>query len=620
MLNKNKEWLLAALILLVTLISFTPVLKSDFVNWDDDVNVTLNPNVQKLSGESLKNMFSTTVIGGYTPLTTLSFAVETSLFGMKPGVYHFNNLLLHLLCTLLVFIFLKRLGASLFVVFVTTLLFGIHPMRVESVAWITERKDVLYSFFFLLSLISYLAFYQQKKKVWYFLALLAFVFSLLSKIQAVALPLVLMLIDYYHEKRFTLRQLWNKTPFFILSLATGVAGILLLSREGSLETSSVMPFAQRIFIGTYSLIVYLVKAVVPYQLSAIYPNPETLNFLFFASAVLVVLLVAAIYKSGKYRNDLVFGSLFFLANVIFMLQIVGAGQAFLADRFTYLAYIGLFYLIARALNPLWNGRWKPVLLGAGIVILAGFAFLTWNRAGVWKNSETLFTDVIRKYPDVAMAHNNLGLWYRDNNQNEKAVEAYTRAIAINPMGHLGYNNRGEVWFEMGKTEEALEDMNKAVSLNPDYSKAWSNRGALRGSRKEYDQALLDLDRAIGLDSGNLQAYINRLLVHYNLGNYEKAAEDATTCLSLSPGNADVMNQRGLCYDKLNRNQEAMNDFIQSILLNPNKGSYYQNRSYLLTKMGDLKPALEDIRKARELGTRVNTAYVQMLELRVAGGR
>ncbi|HBB93080.1 MAG TPA: hypothetical protein DC042_15545 [Bacteroidales bacterium] len=620
MLDKKRDWLMLGVILLVTFLSFSPVLKSDFVNWDDDVNVTLNPNVQSLTGESIKNMFSTTVIGGYTPLTTLSYAVETSLFGMKPGVYHFNNLLLHLLCTLLVFIFLRRLGASLFIVFVATLLFGIHPMRVESVAWITERKDVLYSFFFLLSLISYLTFYQQKKKIWCYLALLAFIFSLLSKIQAVALPLVLILIDYYYEKRFTFRMVWNKAPFFILSLVTGIAGILLLSREGSLETNTVLPFAQRIFIGTYSLVVYLIKAVVPYQLSAIYPSPEDLNFLFFGSAVLVILLVVAIYKSGKYRNELIFGSLFFLVNVIFMLQIVGAGQAFLADRFTYLAYIGLFYLIARALQPLWNGRWKPVLLGAGIVVLAGLAFLTWNRAGVWKNSETLFTDVIRKYPDVAMAHNNLGLYYRDTNENEKAVAAYTRSIGINPTGHLGYNNRGEVRFELGQTEEALEDMNMAIRLKPDYSKAWSNRGALRGSRKEYDQALTDLDKAIELDAGNQQAYINRLLVHYNLGNYEKAAEDATSCLSVSPGNADVMNQRGLCYDKLNRDQEALNDFIQAILLNPKKGSFYQNRSYLLTRMGDLKSALEDIKKAQELGTRVNPAYVQMLELRVVGGR
>ncbi len=615
MLKKNKEWFLLALILLVTFLVFSPAIKYDFVNWDDGVNVYENPNVSELNAATLKNMFTTTVIGGYTPLTTLSFAIENALFGMKPGVFHFNNILLHLLNVLLVFILFKKLGVNLFITFTVTLLFAIHPMRVESVAWITERKDVLYSFFFLLSLICYILFRQRKKSLFYVLSMLAFVLSLLSKIQAVALPLLLVLIDFYHERKFSVKPLLNKLPFFLLSLATGIAGMYLLGKQGTLEANTVLPFFQRIFIGTGSLCVYLVKSIIPYSLSAIYPNPDSLSILHYGSALMVILLVILIYKSGKYRDMLAFGFLFFLSNVLFVLQIVGAGQAYLADRFTYLAYIGIFFLIGWALNFLISGKWRPLVIGLGLIYAAVLGFTTVKQVRVWENTQTLFSDVVKKYPKAEMAHINLGCYYRDHHQNEKAIASYTRAIEIKPMGYMGYSNRGEVLFDLGQLDGALEDMNKALILKPDYGKALSNRGALYGSQKKYDLALADLDAAISLDSGNVQALTNRLLVYFNMRDYENACSDASSILNVNPGNADVLNQRGLCQDELNRNQEALADFNQAIAINPNKGFYYQNRSYILAELGNLDAALKDILKASDLGIKVNPAYMQMLQSR-----
>lgn len=615
MLKKNKEWFLLALILLVTFLVFSPALKFDFVNWDDGVNVYENPNVGSLNATTLKNMFTTTVIGGYTPLTTLSFAVDHALFGMKPGLFHLTNILLHLLNVVLVFILFKKLGINLFITVTATLLFAIHPMRVESVAWITERKDVLYGFFFLLSLIFYVAFRRQNKRWFYFLSMLAFILSLLSKIQAVALPLILVLIDFYQERRFRLKPLLDKIPFFILALAAGLAGVYFLGKQGTLESNTVLPFFQRVFIGTGSFCVYLVKSVIPYSLSAIYPNPDSLSVYHYGSALLVILLGYWIYKSGKFRDMLVFGFLFFLCNVIFVLQIVGAGQAYLADRFTYLGYIGLFFLIGWALNFLMSGKSKPLVIGLGLIYAGILGFVSWNRVQVWENTETLFTDVIKKHPDAEMAHMNLGYYYRDLNQNEKAIASYARAIEIKPLNYLGYSNRGEVLFGLGKIDQALEDMNKSLLLKPDYSKALSNRGALYGSQKKYDLALADLDKALTIDPRNERALTNRLLVYYNMADYEKAGRDATAILEMTPRNADILNQRGLCFDALNKNREALADFNEAIAINPKKGYYYQNRSYILAEMGDLAAALKDILKARELGIKVNPAYLQMLQSR-----
>lgn len=611
----KKEWIFLAVILLVTFAVFSPALKNDFVNWDDGENISDNPNVTELNAAGIKGMFSTSITGGYTPLTTLSFATEIHFFGMKPAVFHFNNILLHVLCTLLVFIFLRSLGMSLFISLAAALLFGIHPMRVESVAWISERKDVLYSLFFLLSMISYIKYYSGKKVVFYFLALLAFVFALLTKIQAVSLPLILLLIDYYLDGKFRFKQIPDKIPFFLLSLATGIAGILILSHDGELDAGSTFPLIQRVFIGTFSLCMYVVKSVVPFQLSAIYPYPEKLTILHYASPLVVLLLAFLIYKSGKYRKELVFGSLFFLFNVVFVLQIVGAGQALMADRFTYLGYIGLFFIMAWAVNFLFTGQRKPYVVIAGILYLGALGVLTWNRTQVWKNSGTLFADVISKYPQSSIAHNNLGLYYRDQNQNESAIQSFNRAIAINPAGYLSYSNRGEAYFNDGEIDKALADMNRAIQLKPDYTSALSNRGAIHGARKEFSLALTDLDKAISLDSRNLKAYTNRALVYYSTGDFEKASRDITTYLSIKPDNPDLHNLRGLCFGRLNKFQEAMSDFSRAILLKPNMGAYYQNRSSLLYRMGDKNGALRDIRKAQELGAKVNPDFLKGLDVK-----
>jgi protein O-mannosyl-transferase len=212
-LFEKREWLLLGLILVITFIVFAPAITHDFVNWDDDVNVTQNRNVLNLNQESIKNMFTTTVIGGYTPLTTFSFAIEHHYFGLNSKVYHTNNIILHLICTALLFFIMKKLGMSLFVAVIVTLLFGIHPMRVESVAWITERKDMLFTLFYFCAILLYIQFRNSGKYLLYLSSLLFFILSLLSKIQAVSLPLSLMLIDYFSDKKFHWSHVWNKIPF-----------------------------------------------------------------------------------------------------------------------------------------------------------------------------------------------------------------------------------------------------------------------------------------------------------------------------------------------------------------------------------------------------------------------
>jgi len=609
----KREWLWLGVILLFTFILFSPAIKYDFVNWDDDVNVTQNRNVQNLTRESVKNMFTSTVIGGYTPLTTLTFAIEHHYFGLNPKVFHITNIILHIICTALLFFILTKLRVNLFITVIVTLLFAIHPMRVESVAWVTERKDMLYTLFYFFAILFYIQFKKTGKAWLYAASLVVFVLSLLSKIQAVSLPLSLILIDYLIDKKFITKQIWNKAPYFILSLITGLAGIYFLKQEGSLETGTIIPVYQRIFVGSYTLLVYLVKSIIPYEMSAIYPFPAKLSAMHYLSMPIVLLMVWGITKIRNFKTEVVFGSLFFFFNVVFVLQVVGAGQGYLADRFTYVGYTGLFFIYAVIADKLSETKWKNPVYILGIIWLVSLSILTFNRLKVWENSETLFTDVISKYPRVAVAHNNMGRYFREMNQYDKAIAAYNMAIEINPDSYNTFSNRGKAFFDLGRHDEAIQDFNRSIEINDRYVEALSNRGAAYAAKGNFDAALVDLNKALEIEPTNINALSNRSLTWYSMNNFEKAAEDVTAYLRYKPDDADMLNLRSLCFNQLNRNQEALADLNGAIQLNPTQGVFWQNRSFLLNKMGDKAGALRDIQQAQALGIQVNQAYLQRLK-------
>jgi hypothetical protein len=272
----GKKWLGLVLIVFLTFLVFYPSVNYDFVNWDDVGLVAENKMIQELSTESVKGIFTSTAYGAYTPLTTISFAINYHYFGMNPKSFHITNLIFHLLCTVLVFFMMKSLRMNFFITLSVALLFGIHPMRVESVAWITERKDLLYSLFYFSTIIAYLKYVRSNKKIYYILALAAFVPSLLSKIQAVSLPFSLILIDYFHNRKFIFKQVMNKIPFFILSLITGITGLIILEKQEALKRTPSCLYINAFLSVPYSLWVYLIKSLYTYEMSVIYPFQRNL--------------------------------------------------------------------------------------------------------------------------------------------------------------------------------------------------------------------------------------------------------------------------------------------------------------------------------------------------------
>lgn len=611
--NANPSWIRPLIILSVAVfLAYLPVWDADFVYWDDDVNVYENPDIQSLSGENIKRIFTRSIIGNYNPLPILSFAIEHALFGMNPSAMHVTNLILHILSCLLVFFVGMRLKLSHTAALIVALLFALHPMRVESVAWITERKDVLFAVFFWLAFLFYLKSYQHKKFFYY--ALLLFPLALLSKIQAVSLPLAFLCADYLLKKKFRFRYITEKWPFFLLSLITGLAGIYFLKGAGSLnpsETQELFSWFERPIIGAYSYMIYLYKLIIPYPMSPLYPYPDGLKAIHYAlGAGILPLLGLAYWLWKKNYKTAVFAFAFFTVNVIFVLQVVGAGQGFIADRFTYIGYFGFFFWAGKFIQKQKNSKLALGLSAALLLIYAGW---TYQQARVWKNSDTMWTHVLQFYPNSPLALGNRGNYYRDQGQLEKARADYTKGVNADPTRHATYNSRAKLYFNEGKLQEALQDYNKAIEHNPDRGEYYGNRGATYARLNQFDQALQDLNTAIELDPNHAASYLNRAAVNDRMGRYQTAREDLKSYLQFKPNDAEIWYNYSLTSMRLNDLNEALTGVNRALQINPNNGNYYKLRAKVYIQQNQLQQARSDAQTAAQYGQPLEPSWQQRLQ-------
>ena len=599
------------LIYIILLTSFTfliysSCLKNDFVNWDDDRNVYENPFVTKLTTKNIKAIFTTDVIGNYNPLPILSFSIENHFFGMDPKVMHFTNILLHLICTILVFFIFKRLILSINLAFIGALLFAIHPLKVESVAWITERKDVLFGCFFLGALLLYiknLEHYSKSRSVWIFVL---FIIGLFAKIQMVALPLSFIAVDYWYNKEMNFKVIIQKWPYFLGSLIFGLLGIYMLQGQGSLETNTNFNLLERLFIGAYSLLVYIVKFVVPYKMLPLYAYSPTLDWMHYISMPIVISLFIGLfilYKKDK--RAVIFGFAFFFFNIVFLLQILGAGQGYLADRFTYIAYLGLIFIVCYYLDQyLKNNAASSTLMYSisGIYIIL-LSFLSYKQIGYWKNSGTLWSRVLEFQNNTSLPYNNRANYLRDLKLYDQALLDYNRAIELK-AGHATYNSRARLFFNKNENQKAIDDYNIAINLQPNKAEYYVNRGAAKARLGILDEAIKDFDKGLSIDPTWKVGYLNRSIIYNQAGNFQKALEDIDQYLKFEPNNSDIWYEGGRCLRALNDLNKAITYYSNAIKINP-KGLYYLERGKTYKILGQEAQAQSDINKARSLGEPVN---------------
>ncbi|MDQ3141606.1 MAG: tetratricopeptide repeat protein [Bacteroidota bacterium] len=607
--DTKNQWPYIIAILLITFVVFLPSLQNGFVNWDDDRNVYENANILELNAKSIKKIFTSDVIGNYNPLPILSFAIEHHFFGMNPKMMHITNLLLHLFCVFFVFKIFRQLGLNLLFAFFGALLFGIHPMRVESVAWITERKDVLFASFFLPALFLYIKNLDDYSKKRSLLIFLLFAIGLFAKIQMVALPLTFLAIDYWKGRTLNFKLVLEKWPYFLAALAFGIYGISVLQNQGSLETNVVHTGISRLFIGSYSFIVYLIKFIIPYPIIPLYPYPANLSVWHYVSlpAALIV-LVGLWWAYKKNWRALVFGMIFFIFNIVFLLQILGAGQGYLADRFTYIAYIGLFFTLCYYLNE-WvvkKPAHKQLIIPLFSIYLMVFALLSYRQCKIWKDSGTLWTHVIKYYDNTPLPFNNRANYNRDLKLYDQAIKDYNRAIELK-AGHATYNSRARLFFNKNEDQKALIDYTKAIELSPK-AEYYVNRGAAHAKLGNMDASLKDLNKGLELDPSWKVGYLNRSIIYNQSGNYALALKDIDSYLKYDPQNADLWYEGGRCLRALNNNIKALEYYNRALQLKPNSGLFYLERGKTQKTLGNHQAGNNDFNRASQLGEKVDPGF------------
>jgi protein O-mannosyl-transferase len=670
----KKIYSLAASVAFVTFLVYLPALRNEFVYWDDNLYIFENPFIRSLDGTFFRRAFLGFPASNWHPLTWISHALDYAVWGLNPLGHHLTSTILHAVNTALVVVLVLKIfetardrtpqnaAASflndrtiLIAAGVTGLLFGIHPVHVESVAWVAERKDLLCALFFLLSILSYVKYARgqgsgfrgqgsgagnqepgvrsQKradsgnakagpKKSFinkhYLLSLGLFVLALMSKPMAVSLPLVLLILDWYPFGRVrSWKTLWpagvEKLPFFVLSLASSVMTILAQRAGEAIVSVEQITLPERALVAVKALVAYLGKMLLPINLIPFYPYPKVVplfSFEYLSALALFIGITAACVILARKQKFWLSAWGYYVATLIPVLGIVQVGAQSMADRYTYLPSIGLFLLAG--LGVAWIAKRTFVIrqhaslkIVFGMVLSCVLVFLcyaTFKQISIWQDSISLWSYVIEKEPDsVSLAYSQRGIVLGKKGQTERAIADLEMAIALNPYNYDAYMNLGVAFEKLGQIDKARENVEKAISAKPSSHEAYLYRGVLYEETGQLDKAIVDYTRAIALDSSDFEAYNNRGIAFGKTGQLDKAIADYSVTIELNPRHIDAHSNRGVAYTLTGQNDRALEDFNTAILLDPNDPMTYFNRGSFYRRIGKNDLAFADFQKACDLG-------------------
>lgn len=634
---KAAVYFIPILVSTITLLVYLPALRNGFVNSDDNLYVYENPFIRYIDIGFLRWSFGAIIASLWHPLTLFSLALDYAIWGLNPFGYHLTNIVLHTANTFLVFLLVVQLieckskslipcftkdgvrehySFSLNAAFVTALLFGIHPLHVESVAWVSERKDVLCAFFYLLCLITYLKYTTigvSKKPLLYFICLAFSLMALMSKPMAVSLPIVLLVIDFYPLKRITDRDykrvLLEKLPFLILSIFTALITIWAHHSERGLMTLEVIPLMERIIISMRGYIFYLAKMIIPLNLSPLYPYPakmDLFSFEYLGSLGLLLLITSLCFWSLK-QGRLVFTIwLYYLLTLLPVIGLVQVGSQAAADRYTYLPSLGPFLLAGFGVSYLFGRCNKKGYLIATIVAVS-FLFIVFmgkslKQIGIWHDSITLWSHAIKIFPNTAdTAYNNRGSAYDDLGEHQLAREDYYKAIEINPRYMYAFFNLGANYSREGDFNQAIIYYTRCIELSPNEAKGYNHRGVAFYSLGNYQLAMKDFEMAIELNPRYAEAYYQRGLVYFASGEYMQAIKEYSMVIEINPKYADAYNNRGNTFLGINNLKRAEQDFRKALELNPQMATAYYNLGVVYTQLGNPESANYYYQKGAALG-------------------
>ncbi len=521
----------AVLAALITLILFLPSLGNGFVNWDDGKYVYENQLIRTLDLSYIKWAFTNIYFSNWHPLTMISYAVDYCLWGYNPFGYHLENIIFHAANALLVFLITVRIfekagstaRKTIAGAFVTSVLFGIHPLHVESVSWISEKKDVLSGFFFFLAILAYMRYARPggtKRPLYYTAVLVLFLLSLMSKPMMVTFPMVLLIMDFYPLGRLAspkdiVRMVIEKAPFFALSAFSAV--LTVLAQKKSMLTLEIVPLPERFMTAVRAVIFYIYKMILPIGLAPLYKLPlheSLLNPWFLLSLFLVLAITVYCVVAAKRRKAYLAAWLYYVITLSPVLGLIQVGRQAAADRYTYLPALSLFMLAGAGAGVLYErfdkAGGRVVFRAALVAVFAALSFLTVRQEAVWKDGISLWTKEIKEYPQERIAYYSRAEARKDKGRYMEAIEDLTLAINISPDFADAYSMRGNSYKRLGELGRAAEDLKTAISIKPESANFHYNLSLVYGELGLRDLAIQSAEEAARLGSSIAADYADFL--------------------------------------------------------------------------------------------------------------
>jgi len=667
----TKKFLVLAGICVLTIFCYHRTLHNQFTNWDDDVYVSNDTTIRALNLHNLKTIFTEDITkNNYHPFCMLSLAINYQFAQLVPRTYYLTNILIHVANTVLVFFLLILLTASFnhstmkkiplpggvrgadafLIASLGSLWFGVHPLHVESVSWIAERKDVLYTFFYLLGLIVYIkphvtTMEKQDGKIASSLAMteplwlppsggrwgavfLLFIASCLSKPMAVVFPLSLLAIDFLSGKKLEFKLITQKSLFFLVALLFGAYAYYTQNSTGAIADFGKLTLGERTMYASYGFVMYLAKLFWPTFLSTFYPYPYrftdgSLPFIYYASpfialAIIIIPIYIAYKRKSPYLRILVFGMAFFIANLIFVLQFISCGAAIMADRYSYVSSIGIIFMVAFFVNEFITHypSLKTLVLAVMLVLSAALSYLCYQRTAVWHNSETLLTDAIKKYPYRALlSYKWLGNYYMDKQDTDKALENYGVLAQLNAadakiydvIGNI-YRDRGDYKSAAGFYKRSLDKENNVYITYTDMAMAEVAAGDSANGTRDYLLAV-----RLNKDAEKRAAELSFNMVQQK--KYKPVIAQYNLLMLLNPNNPFYYFYRGCALFGENQMQASINDFNMSLRFKSKDVSPVAayNLAVACDSIGNDSAALRYANMAIQFGTQPKPGFIEKLK-------
>jgi protein O-mannosyl-transferase len=595
--NVRLELLICLFFVISILCIYWQMRNFSFVNYDDNQYVSGNYHVQAgLTLESIRWSFTATRASNWHPLTWLSHMLDCQIYGMNPGHHHMTSVLFHILNSLLLFFIFKGISGSLWKSAFVAALFALHPLHVESVAWVAERKDVLSTFFWMLTLWCYAGYVKSLRLDKYLLLILFYILGLMAKPMLVTLPFVLFLLDYWPLKRFQLKSSNNKNPaiqrpfsfalirekipLFLLSAASSIFTYLVQKSGGSVNSLAAIPFHVRLANALVSYVSYIGKMIWPHNLAVLYPYQKSITLWKIAGAGLLLVIISVfVFRMLRSKPYLTVGWLWYLGTLVPVIGIVQVGSQALADRYTYVPLIGIFIMITWGIDDLVL-KWRFRKIGfsvLSVVIFAIFMVMSWLQVGYWSNSTTLFEHALDVTADNSVAHVNLGEVLAEQGNNDAAVKHYYAALKIRPDLVAAHLNLGISLRKDGKLDEAIRHFSKAVRLESDCVEARYELGYTLEKKGDL--------------TGAIQHYIEAKRMY--------------------PVKAKVYNNLGIILANRNKEKAAIYNFSRAIQIDPNYAGAYYNLGKIFLNQGNIEKAILHFKKALRFNPRMTEALFNL---------